>query len=112
MVNRVHRFLDLELGITGYQFHGFTTQGSSYYFVTGSLVIRVSDHPQAEFGGYDIERGERHTKADVSISPTEQSFEDFVAAFRADQADQITSTSDREHCDHGRIRDYCSRCRI
>lgn len=50
--------------------HGYIVKGASTYLITDGLTIRVSDHAQPEYGGYNLERGERHGKADYSLDPT------------------------------------------
>lgn len=57
---------------------GYTVEGASTYFWINSLAvtIRVSDHAQHAFGGYSAVRGDRHGRADFSISPSEARVED------------------------------------
>ena len=62
--------------------HGYTIRGASSYIHIKplELTIRVSDHSQpfdGNWGGYDLNLGQRHTAADFSISPSEKTVTEF-----------------------------------
>ena len=57
-----NRFADIEVS-------GYTRRGCSTYIEFGDLTIRISDHPQPRWGGYNVNTGERFGEADFSISP-------------------------------------------
>lgn len=81
------RFDDIDI-------HGYTIRGASSYIHVKplELTIRVSDHSQpfhGNWGGYDLTRGERHTAADFSISPTEKT----VAEFKTWLLEQISEAA-------------------
>ena len=77
MVNRVRKEMERN-GLT-FDERVFSQRGASYYFIPDGLdfTVRVSDHDQAEWGGYDITSGERHSPSAVSLSPNEMTFEQF-----------------------------------
>ena len=72
--------------------------GSRYIRVEGVgqswLTIRISDHAQADGGGYNVGRGERHGEADLSVDPWGVTVEAALREVRAFGAQVRTDEAD------------------